>query len=132
MHSFISNILLNGNSNFLYDIGIIETLALQLTILTTIVTYFHFNDGRDIFTLSITKIFKYAIILILILISIGLIIYCSFNDVDKVKDCILMNSLKLSIFSTIILSIFFYLHDQIRIYINVLFHRKIGMTNPYS
>lgn len=131
MHNFFSEIFLNSKSSFICDIGVIETLALQLTVLTTVITYFHFNDGRDIFTLSITKVFKYAILLILTSISIGLLIYCSFYDIDKVRECILMNTLKLSIFSAIVLSIIFYLHDQIRMYVNVIFHRRIGIINPY-
>lgn len=126
---FVNRIISDKNFEFFNTLSTFEAIILLIAIFTVIVTYYIQIDKKDIPTISLKKFLKYSIICILLLIDLGILIYCAFNPITSLsyKDCIIVNSLKIGIFSAVTLTIIFIIYDQLRIFVNENFHQNINI-----
>jgi len=120
-----------SNKNFLYsnNLDSPNLLILVLSVWAILLAYLTYID-RDLRTIWRAKAMKYTVIFFLTLVDMGGIVYSAFNGVnsESINECYFINSLQISIYTTVVLLFVFITQDLLRKWYNIVTHKNITIV----
>ena len=125
----LKNIIFNTNFEIIDQMGIFELIGIILIILSILIAYYSYIDKGKTETVSVFKVLKYFIIYFYNFIAFMFIACSSFRQLDNGSsfDCLIVNTIKLSIYLAIFALMIFLVLDQLTQFFKERYYKYLNI-----